>query len=55
MISEIMDKFPLGREGLKDLFEKGPQDAFFLVKSWADINCSVGPDDSSAFYAVDSR
>ena len=49
-----MDKFPAGREGLKELFEKGPKDAFFLVKSWADINFNV-LDEATAFYAVDCK
>lgn len=36
-ISQIQDKFPeiSGPEGL---FQRGPSDAFFLVKFWADLN-----------------
>lgn len=33
-IRHIADKFPEKNGGLKDLFEKGPQDRFFLVKFW---------------------
>jgi len=28
------DKFPCGKGGLKDLYDRGPQSAFFLVKFW---------------------
>ena len=41
-IRHIADKFPEKNGGLKDLFEKGPQDRFFLVKFWVcciDIDC----------------
>jgi len=50
-VRQIQDKFPEKSGGLKDLYEKGPQDAFFLVKFWADLNTNI-PDDSSAFYGV---
>ena len=33
-IRQISDKFPQNKEGLKELYDKGPQDAFFLVKFW---------------------
>ena len=33
-ILHIADKFPEKNGGLKDLFEKGPRDRFFLVKFW---------------------
>ncbi|KAF3856655.1 hypothetical protein F7725_017378, partial [Dissostichus mawsoni] len=33
-IRQIYDKFPEKKGGLKDLYEKGPQNAFFLVKFW---------------------
>lgn len=36
-IRQIYDKFPEKKGGLKELYEKGPQNAFFLVKFW------VGP------------
>ncbi|CAB1331518.1 unnamed protein product, partial [Coregonus sp. 'balchen'] len=33
-IRQIYDKFPEKKGGLKELFEKGPPDTFFLVKFW---------------------
>ncbi|XP_016122002.1 transcriptional enhancer factor TEF-3, partial [Sinocyclocheilus grahami] len=33
-VRQIYDKFPEKKEGLKELFEKGPANAFFLVKFW---------------------
>ncbi|XP_076878256.1 transcriptional enhancer factor TEF-1a isoform X1 [Brachyhypopomus gauderio] len=53
-IRQIYDKFPEKKGGLKELFGKGPQNAFFLVKFWADLNCSV-QEDSGAFYGVTSQ
>ena len=52
---QIQDKFPLGERtgGLKELFDKGPQDAFFLVKFWADLNTEIS-DENNAFYGVTS-
>ncbi|XP_023344115.1 transcriptional enhancer factor TEF-1 [Eurytemora carolleeae] len=52
-VRQIQDKFPEKKEGLKDLYEKGPQDAFFLVKFWADLNTSIS-EDAGAFYGVTS-
>ncbi|XP_065577633.1 transcriptional enhancer factor TEF-1-like isoform X3 [Artemia franciscana] len=51
-IRQIHDKFPEKKGGLKELHDKGPQDAFFLVKFWADLN-NVD-DDHNSFYAVTS-
>jgi len=53
-IRHIADKFPEKNGGLKDLFEKGPQDRFFLVKFWADINTTL-LDDANAFYGVTTQ
>jgi transcriptional enhancer factor len=50
-VRQIQDKFPEKKEGLKELYEKGPQEAFFLVKFWADLNTNIA-DDSGAFYGV---
>ena len=36
-IRHIADKFPEKNGGLKDLFDKGPQDRFFLVKFWVSV------------------
>lgn len=52
-IRQIYDKFP-EKKGLKELFDKGPQSAFFLVKFWADLSTSL-PEDSGAFYGVTSQ
>lgn len=53
-IKEISDKFPEKSGGLKELYERGPQNAFYLVKCWADLNTNV-TDESGAFYAVTSQ
>jgi len=50
-VRQIQDKFPEKSGGLKELYEKGPQDAFFLVKFWADLNTNVNIDDM-AFYGA---
>ena len=33
-IRQIYDKFPEKKGGLKELYDKGPQAVFFLVKFW---------------------
>lgn len=33
-IRQIYDKFPEKKGGLKELFAKGPQNAFYLIKFW---------------------
>lgn len=33
-IRQIYDKFPDKKGGLRELYEKGPQSVFFLVKFW---------------------
>ncbi|XP_030627679.1 transcriptional enhancer factor TEF-1a isoform X3 [Chanos chanos] len=53
-IRQIYDKFPEKKGGLKELFGKGPQNSFFLVKFWADLNCNI-EEDSGAFYGVTSQ
>uniref|UniRef100_A0A8B9J4J4 TEA domain transcription factor 4 n=1 Tax=Astyanax mexicanus TaxID=7994 RepID=A0A8B9J4J4_ASTMX len=53
-IRQIYDKFPEKKGGLKELFEKGPANAFFLVKFWADLSVNL-QDDSSFFYGVSSQ
>ncbi len=50
-VRQIQDKFPEKKGGLKELYEKGPSDAFFLVKFWADLNTNIS-DDANAFYGV---
>ncbi|EFB14018.1 hypothetical protein PANDA_002232, partial [Ailuropoda melanoleuca] len=53
-VRQIYDKFPEKKGGLKELYEKGPPNAFFLVKFWADLNSTIqeGP---GAFYGVSSQ
>ena len=55
-LRQISDKFPASKGGLKDLYDKGPQDAFFLVKFWADLNIPNSLiDDPRSFYGVASH
>ncbi|GLD65591.1 transcriptional enhancer factor TEF-1-like protein [Lates japonicus] len=53
-IRQIYDKFPEKKGGLKELFGKGPHNAFYLIKFWADLNYNV-QDDPAAFYGVTSQ
>uniref|UniRef100_A0A3Q2YLK0 TEA domain transcription factor 4 n=1 Tax=Hippocampus comes TaxID=109280 RepID=A0A3Q2YLK0_HIPCM len=53
-VRQIYDKFPEKKGGLKELFDKGPHNAFFLVKFWADLSVNL-QDDSSFFYGVSSQ
>lgn len=53
-IRQISDKFPEKSGGLKELYEKGPQNAFYLVKCWADLNTNI-IDEAGAFYGVTSQ
>lgn len=53
-IRQIYDKFPDKKGGLRDLYEKGPASAFFLVKFWSDLNTNV-QEESGAFYGVTSQ
>nr|UXD04952.1 scalloped [Lasioderma serricorne] len=52
-VRQIYDKFPEKKGGLKELYDKGPQNAFFLVKFWADLNTNI-QDEVGAFYGVTS-
>ncbi|XP_047436464.1 transcriptional enhancer factor TEF-1 isoform X8 [Mugil cephalus] len=53
-IRQIYDKFPEKKGGLKELYGKGPQNSFFLIKFWADLNCNI-QDDNESFYGVASQ
>ncbi|GFS62426.1 transcriptional enhancer factor TEF-1 [Trichonephila inaurata madagascariensis] len=53
-IRQIYDKFPEKKGGLKELYDKGPQNAFFLIKFWADLNTNI-QDEPGAFYGVTSQ
>ncbi|XP_075878754.1 transcriptional enhancer factor TEF-1 isoform X8 [Nelusetta ayraudi] len=53
-IRQIYDKFPEKKGGLKELYSKGPQNSFFLIKFWADLNCNI-QDESGSFYGVTSQ
>jgi transcriptional enhancer factor len=55
-LRQITDKFPSNRGGLKELYDKGPENAFFLVKFWADLNIpSLITDQRDVFYGVTSH
>lgn len=54
-IRQIFDKFPEKSGGLKDLYEKGPQNAFYLVKCWADLNTEITGSETGDFYGVTSQ
>ncbi|XP_048643649.1 transcriptional enhancer factor TEF-3 isoform X6 [Marmota marmota marmota] len=41
-IRQIYDKFPEKKGGLKELFERGPSNAFFLVKFWVALRPLLG-------------
>ncbi|XP_078392533.1 transcriptional enhancer factor TEF-1-like, partial [Cetorhinus maximus] len=53
-IRQIYDKFPEKKGGLKELFEKGPSNTFFLVKFWADLSINI-QDEAGMFYGVTSQ
>ncbi|XP_063737415.1 transcriptional enhancer factor TEF-1 isoform X5 [Eleginops maclovinus] len=53
-IRQIYDKFPEKKGGLKELYGKGPQNSFFLIKFWADLNCNI-QDETGSFYGVTSQ
>lgn len=39
---------------MRELYQRGPQNGFFLVKFWADLSFNV-VDEQAAVFAVDSR
>ncbi|XP_028308651.1 transcriptional enhancer factor TEF-5 isoform X3 [Gouania willdenowi] len=53
-VRQIYDKFSEKKGGLKELYEKGPHNAFFLVKFWADLSGDV-EEGAGAFYGVSSQ
>ncbi|XP_029012744.1 transcriptional enhancer factor TEF-5 isoform X2 [Betta splendens] len=53
-VRQIYDKFSEKKGGLKELYEKGPHNAFFLVKFWADLSGDI-EEASGAFYGVSSQ
>ncbi|KAK2180084.1 hypothetical protein NP493_457g05014 [Ridgeia piscesae] len=53
-VRQIYDKFPEKKGGLKELYDKGPQTGFFLVKFWADLNTNM-QEENGAFYGVTSQ
>ena len=52
-IRQIYDKFPEKKGGLKELYDKGPQSSFFLVKFWV-ITSPVCATDSREFVFLSS-
>uniref|UniRef100_A0A8C9NSR6 Transcriptional enhancer factor TEF-5 n=1 Tax=Serinus canaria TaxID=9135 RepID=A0A8C9NSR6_SERCA len=59
-IRQIYDKFPEKKGGLKELYERGPQNSFFLVKFWSwstlgsSESCTI-QDGPGTFYGVSSQ
>ncbi|XP_061610021.1 transcriptional enhancer factor TEF-1 isoform X5 [Phyllopteryx taeniolatus] len=53
-IRQIYDKFPEKKGGLKELYAKGAQNSFFLIKFWADLNCNI-QEENGSFYGVTSQ
>uniref|UniRef100_G3P5R2 TEA domain family member 3 a n=1 Tax=Gasterosteus aculeatus aculeatus TaxID=481459 RepID=G3P5R2_GASAC len=53
-VRQIYDKFSEKKGGLKELYEKGPRNAFFLVKFWADLSSDI-EEGSGVFYGVSSH
>ena len=49
-IELIQSKYP---PILKELFNNGPTEAFFLIKCWANVNFEIGNEHNTLF-AVDS-
>lgn len=49
-IQQISDKFPNREGGLRELFQRGPEGAFYLVKIWADINLQLPLGDDALFF-----
>jgi len=49
-VRQIQDKFPEKKGGLKELLEGGPQDAFFLVKFWGDLNTNIADEPGASFF-----
>ncbi|XP_032120489.1 transcriptional enhancer factor TEF-4 isoform X7 [Sapajus apella] len=62
-VRQIYDKFPEKKGGLRELYDRGPPHAFFLVKFWADLNWgpsgeeagASGSSSSGGFYGVSSQ
>lgn len=50
-LNQIYDKFP---DNMGELLERGPADAFYLIKFWADLNVDL-EDDPNAIFAVSSE
>ncbi|KAL1768970.1 transcriptional enhancer factor TEF-4 isoform X3 [Sigmodon hispidus] len=60
-VRQIYDKFPEKKGGLRELYDRGPPHAFFLVKFWADLNWGPSGEEAGAsggsggFYGVSSE
>ncbi|XP_027947243.1 transcriptional enhancer factor TEF-4 isoform X4 [Eumetopias jubatus] len=60
-VRQIYDKFPEKKGGLRELYDRGPPHAFFLVKFWADLNWGPSGEEVGAggsgggFYGVSSQ
>ncbi|KAM9088243.1 LOW QUALITY PROTEIN: transcriptional enhancer factor TEF-4-like [Megaptera novaeangliae] len=60
-VRQIYDKFPEKKGDLRELYDRGPPHAFFLVKFWADLNWGLSGEEvgaggsSGGFYGVSSQ
>ncbi|KAH0508736.1 Transcriptional enhancer factor TEF-4 [Microtus ochrogaster] len=60
-VRQIYDNFPEKKGGLRELYDRGPPHAFFLVKFWADLNWGLSGEEavtsggSGGFYGVSSQ
>lgn len=60
-VRQIYDKFPEKKGGLRELYDRGPPHAFFLVKFWADLNWGPSAEEAGSsggaggFYGVSSQ
>jgi len=49
-VRQIQDKFPEKKGGLKELYDRGPPEGFFLVKFWADLNTNIADEPGAGYF-----